>query len=83
MAPTLLHCVCEKRVGAPTADGGHAIQNSNWGYVFWSTVTPTLLHCGLEKRVGAPTADGGMSSRILIGAMLLEHCDTNIAALCS
>ena len=51
------------------------------GRRFWSTATPALLHCVCEKRVGAPTADGKLSSRILIGALRLEHCDTNIAAL--
>ena len=53
------------------------------GLCFWSTARPTLLHFCFDQKVGAPTAEKDMSSRILIAAMLLEHCDTNIAALCS
>ena len=46
-------------------------------------MTPTLMHCVLANMVGAPTAGGEVSSRILSGAILLEHCDSNIDGLCS
>ena len=40
VTPTLLHCVFEKRVGAPTADGEFSL-----GLCFWSTVTNIAALC--------------------------------------
>ena len=41
-------------------------------------MTPISMVCVLEKQVDVQAADGELSSRILIGAILLEHCDSNI-----